>query len=76
MIAEEREDRSFVWEAVESLPTQYREAIHLFYYEGYSTRQISEIFNKKEVTVRSDLHRGRAKLKELLKGAYDFEERV
>lgn len=76
LIAEEREDLSFVWEAVKSLPTQYREAIHLFYYEGYSTRQIAEILNKKEATVRSDLHRGRVKLKELLKGAYDFEERV
>lgn len=76
LIAEEQEDLSFVWEAVKSLPTQYREAIHLFYYEGYSTRQIAEILNKKEATVRSDLHRGRVKLKELLKGAYDFEERV
>lgn len=76
LAAEEREDLSFVWEAVKSLPAQYREAIHLFYYEGYSTRQIAEILNKKEAAVRSDLHRGRAKLKVLLKGAYDFEERV
>lgn len=76
LAAEEREDLSFVWEAVKSLPTQYREAIHLFYYEGYSTRQIAEVLSKKETTVRSDLRRGRARLKELLKGAYGFEESV
>ena len=76
LAAEEREDLSFVWEAVKALPAQYRAAIHLFYYEGYSTRQIGEILGKKETTVRSDLHRGREKLKELLKGAYDFEESV
>ena len=76
LVAEEREDLSFVWEAVKALPAQYRAAIHLFYYEGYSTRQIGEILGKKETTVRSDLHRGREKLKELLKGAYDFEESV
>ena len=76
LAAEEREDLSFVWEAVKALPAHYRAAIHLFYYEGYSTRQIGEILGKKETTVRSDLHRGREKLKELLKGAYDFEESV
>ena len=52
LVAEEREDLSFVWEAVKSLPVKYREVIHLF----------------------SDLRRGREKLKEVLKGEYDFEE--
>lgn len=76
LVAEQREDLSFVWDAVKSLPEKYREVIHLFYHEGYSTRQIADILRKKEVTVRSDLHRGRAKLKELLKEEYDFEETV
>ena len=35
LAAEEREDLSFVWEAVKALPPQYRSAIHLFYQEGY-----------------------------------------
>lgn len=76
LVAEQREDLSFVWDAVKSLPEKYREVIHLFYHEGYSTKQIADILGKNEATVRSDLHRGRAKLKELLKEEYDFEETV
>lgn len=76
LVAENREDLSFVWDAVKALPENYREVIHLFYYEGYSTKQIAKLFQKKEATVRSDLHRGREKLKAVLKEAYDFEETV
>lgn len=74
LIAEEREDLSFVWEAVKSLPVKYREVIHLFYHEGYQTAQIAKVLGRNESTVRSDLRRGREKLKEVLKGEYDFEE--
>lgn len=73
LTAEGREDLSFVWDAVQVLPVKYREAVHLFYYEGYSTSEIAVILREKEATVRTHLDRGRAKLKELLKGAYDFE---
>ena len=73
LIAEQREDLSFIWDAVQALPVQYREVIHLFYREGYSTREISQILGRKEATIRSDLSRGRGKLKELPKEAYDFE---
>ena len=74
LIGEEREDLSFVWEAVKSLPPGQREAIHLFYYEGYSTGEIAHILNRREATVRSDLFRARAKLRDILKEAYDFEQ--
>ena len=74
LVAEEREDLSFVWEAVKSLPVTYRETIHLFYREGFKTAQIAEILGEKEATVRSHLKRGREKLREILKEAYDFEE--
>ncbi len=73
LLAQDQEDLSFVWEAVKALPEQYREAIHLFYYEGYSTAQIARILTRKESSVRSDLRRGREKLKLVLKEAYDFE---
>lgn len=66
LAAQEREDLSYVWEAVKALPVPYREAIHLFYYEGYSTAQIAQILDQKESTVRSHLKRGREKLKPLL----------
>lgn len=73
LILEQREDLSFVWDAVRSLPEAYREVIHLFYHEGYSTAQIADILCRKESTVRSHLNRGRARLKKILREAYDFE---
>lgn len=73
LVEEKRADLSFVWEAVKSLPVKYREAIHLFYYEGYSIKEISNILKRKESIIRSDLRRGREKLKNILKEKYDFE---
>lgn len=73
-LAEEgQEDLSFVWEAVKALPVPFREVIHLHYYEGYSTEEIAAILKRNPSTVRSDLRRGREKLKLVLKEAYDFE---
>lgn len=74
LIAEEREDLSFVWDAVKSLPDKYREVIHLFYYEGYTTAHIAKILKQNDSTTRSLLNRGRSKLKEILKEEYDFDE--
>lgn len=74
LVAEEKEDLAFVWEAVMQLPENYREAVHLFYQEGYSTREIAQILKRKEATVRSDLKRGRERLKEILREEYDFHE--
>ena len=65
-----------MWEAVKSLPAPYREVVHLYYQEGYATAQIAEILKRKEASVRSDLYRARAELKDILKEAYDFEGTV
>ena len=73
LVSQEREDLSFLWEAVKQLPEANREVIHLFYYEGYPTAQIAKILNRRESTVRSDLRRGRERLKKILKEEYDFE---
>lgn len=73
LAADEREDLSFVWEAVRSLPDNMRDVIHLFYHEGYSTKEIASILDRKESTVRSDLKRGRDKLRLVLKEVYDFD---
>ena len=72
--AEGREDLSFVWEAVRELPVRQREAVHLFYGEGYATGEIAEILDRKEATVRSELHRARLRLREILREGYDFGE--
>lgn len=76
LAAEQREDLSFVWEAVKRLPSSDREVIHLFYYEGFSTAEIAGILGQKEPTVRSRLMRGREKLRRVLKEVYDFGESV
>ena len=72
LVSEERDDLSFVWEAVKALPVKYREVVHLFYHEGYTTAEIARILDRKETTVRSDLSRAREQLKTVLKEAYDF----
>lgn len=74
LTSEVREDLTFVWEAVSSLPVKYREVIHLFYQEDLSTAQIAKLLNKQDSTIRSLLHRARLILKEQLMEGYDFEE--
>lgn len=54
-------------EQVLSLSPKYRTVIHLFYYEGYSVKNIAELIGQKEGTVRSLLTRARQKLKFVLK---------
>lgn len=74
LIAQERPDLAFVWEAVSALPVRWRKVLHLFYQEEYSTAQIARILSRKESTVRSDLHRARIRLKEVLQDNYDLSE--
>lgn len=76
LVAEGREDLSFVWEAVKQLPEPQRAVIHLFYREGYQTRDIARILGRNEATVRSDLRRARERLRTVLKEEYDFETPV
>lgn len=64
---------SNVLKAVMSLPDKYRIVVYMYYYEGYSTPEISKIIGKSEATVRSLLHRARSGLKDVLKEEYDFE---
>ena len=72
LVHEEREDLSFVWEAVKKLSPKYSEVIFLFYQEGYQTAEIARILGRKESTIRSDLNRARAQLKDMLREEYDF----
>ena len=57
-----------VLEAVMALPPRERAAVHLFYYEGYSTDEIAAILGQRPGTVRSHLSRARQSLREQLKG--------
>lgn len=73
LVGEEKQNLSYVWDAVKSLPAKYREVIHLFYQEGYQTAEIAAILGANENTVRSNLSRGRSELKNILREEYDFE---
>jgi RNA polymerase sigma-70 factor (ECF subfamily) len=53
-------------EVIAKLPANDRAVIHLFYYEGYSTKEIARMTGQLESTVRSRLSRARQKLKGLL----------
>lgn len=50
------------------LPPKDRAALHLYYYEGYSTEEMASILGLSPSSVRSRLARARAKLKLLLEG--------
>lgn len=56
------EERSALAEVMK-LPEKYRTPVHLFYFEEYSVREISEITGIKESTIRTRLQRGRELLR-------------
>lgn len=53
---------------VMALPTKYREAIFLRYYEGYEVREIAKILGRSPALVSTHLKRGKEKLKTMLGG--------
>ena len=60
--------RSDVLDAVMELPAKYRQAVYLFYYEGYSAKEIGALTGRSEAAVSAHLSRGRKKLRKLLGG--------
>jgi len=60
------EEQAALREAVESLPSKYREVILLREFEGFSYQQIAEILNRPAGTVMSRLFRARNELKAAL----------
>jgi len=62
------DEQQSIMQTVLELPSRYRIVIHLFYYEGYSTKEIAEITKQKESTVRQQLTRARRMLKDILEG--------
>jgi len=57
--------------AIRALPDKYAAPIHLHYYEGYSLKEIAKLLGLPLPTVGTRLARGKAKLREMLKGEYD-----
>lgn len=61
------EDSRELMEAILALPANQRAAVHLHYYEGYTTDEIAGILGQRPGTVRSHLSRAREALREQLK---------
>ena len=55
--------QSELFQEVMSLPPNYRAAVYLHYYEGYTTDEIAQILKENPSTVRSRLVQARKKLK-------------
>lgn len=56
------------------LPAKYREVLYLYYYEGYSVKDMSEMLDRKESTLQTQLATARKKLKvELEKEGFVYE---
>lgn len=67
------EENSELYQAVSQLPAKCRIVIHLFYYEGYSSREIAQLLHIREATVRTRLTRARKLLKQQLREAWEDE---
>ena len=63
-----------LFEEVMKLPEKYRVAVHLFYYEDYSIKEIAKILRTTESNIKVRLSRGRAKLKDALKEGWEDEQ--
>lgn len=67
-------DRELLRKEIFEMNSLYREVLVLFYFEDLSIKEISNLLNEKEGTIKSKLSRGRNLLKEsLLKGGQKNE---
>ena len=67
-IVEKKRDDSSLIDSLMQLPKKYRIVLFLFYYEDYKIKEISEILNLNESTIKTRLSRAKSLLKDVLKG--------
>ena len=65
---EARRLKKVIWEAVEKLTPAQKSAVLLFYRESKSCEEIGQVLDMPAVTVKSHLHRARARLRRNLSG--------
>ena len=61
-------DRQEIMQAINQLPTAFKEVMLLHYFQGYGISEIAEMMELPEGTISSRLSRGRKKLESILKG--------
>jgi RNA polymerase sigma-70 factor (ECF subfamily) len=74
--SEQSADYYFLHQALQRLKQSTREAIVLFELEGFSIKEIAEIQNTNENTIKTRLSRGRAELKSILNPNINFQNAV
>lgn len=65
---EEKEMDNYVLDAILQLPEDYKAAVYMYYYEGYTTAEIANHVSCTESNIRSRLSRARKMLKSMLGG--------
>ena len=65
--------QSELFQTVMELPKKYRIVVYLYYYEGYSIKEIAAFCNSKVSTVQTQLMRARKRLKDILKEDWSNE---
>lgn len=68
ILHEEKDMDNYVLDAILRLPEDYKAAVYMYYYEGYTTAEIAGHEGVAEGTVRSRLSRARKMLQTMLGG--------
>jgi len=58
-----KEEHAALMDALLRLPSKYKDILHLYYFEGYAVKEISAMLKRNESTIRSQLRKGRERLK-------------
>lgn len=62
------DEQDEIFQALQDLPVQYRTVLHLFYFEDLPITQIAKILDREPGTIKTQLSRGRAQMRDKLKG--------
>jgi DNA-directed RNA polymerase specialized sigma24 family protein len=72
-VVEDKEFQKAMQDLLDSLPAEQRSAMMLYYYEKLSVKQIADVFETSEGTIKSRLNYGRKALKNKLE---DYEKKT
>lgn len=73
-LLERNDERMMVKTSLMQLPDYQRDTIVLCYYEGMKIREIADLMQCGESTVKSRLHQGLKKLRKLIQGGDGYDE--
>lgn len=74
----EEKEQSNLFYAIHQLDKKYRSVIHLYYYEDYSIKEISQVLGIRETAIQTRLYRARKQLEQILSrdgSKYNYNEK-